>query len=334
MSKKTIIGIIIVGVVVIVGIGLYRSIQKQPKKYTGPVEKITLAAYAGETGALVYVAEDQGYFKENGLEVTIKDYKSGKVAADVLMDGEADIATSADFVFVSNSFDRTDLRVFGTVATAEVKELVARKDKGITTIDDLIGKKIGVTKRSGGEFALGRFLIFNALSYKDVEIVDLKPSEIVEAVLNGDIDAGFTWDPNVYDIKEELGDNAISWPGGQDFYFVLLTKEDWIKNNPAAAERFIKSVLEAEDYIKDNSEEAKEFVKNRFGYESDYIDYSWPKQGFAVTLEQAMLISFEDQARWRINNKLTDATRVPNYLDYIYLDALEEVKPEAVGIIR
>ena len=334
MSKKTIIGIIIVGVVVIVGIGLYRSIQKQPKKYTGPVEKITLAAYAGETGALVYVAEDQGYFKENGLEVTIKDYKSGKVAADVLMDGEADIATSADFVFVSNSFDRTDLRVFGTVATAEVKELVARKDKGITTIDDLIGKKIGVTKRSGGEFALGRFLIFNALSYKDVELVDLKPSEIVEAVLNGDIDAGFTWDPNVYDIKEELGDNAISWPGGQDFYFVLLTKEDWIKNNPAAAERFIKSVLEAEDYIKDNSEEAKEFVKNRFGYESDYIDYSWPKQGFAVTLEQAMLISFEDQARWRINNKLTDATRVPNYLDYIYLDALEEVKPEAVGIIR
>ena len=334
MSIKTIIGIIIVVVVVTLGISIYWPIQKQPEKYTGPVKKITLAAYAGETGALVYVAEVQGYFEENGLDVTIKDFQSGKAAADALIAGEADIAASADFVFVSNSFDYTDLRVFGTVATVEVKELVARKDKGITTIDDLIGKKIGVTKRSGGEFALGRFLIFNALSYKDVELVDLKPSEIVEAVLNGDIDAGFTWDPNVYDIKEELGDNAISWPGGQDFYFVLLTKEDWIKNNPAAAERFIKSVLEAEDYIKDNSEEAKEFVKDRFDYESDYIDYSWPKQEFTVTLEQAMLISFEDQARWRINNKLTDATRVPNYLDYIYLDALEEVKPGAIGIIR
>ncbi|MBL7073882.1 NrtA/SsuA/CpmA family ABC transporter substrate-binding protein [candidate division KSB1 bacterium] len=334
MSIKTIIGIIIVVVVVTLGISIYWPIQKQPEKYTGPVKKITLAAYAGETGALVYVAEVQGYFEENGLDVTIKDFQSGKAAADALIAGEADIAASADFVFVSNSFDYTDLRVFGTVATVEVKELVARKDKGITTIDDLIGKKIGVTKRSGGEFALGRFLIFNALSYKDVELVDLKPGEIVEAVLNGDIDAGFTWDPNVYDIKEELGDNAISWPGGQDFYFVLLTKEDWIKNNPAAAKRFIKSVLEAEDYIKDNSEEAKEFVKDRFDYESDYIDYSWPKQEFTVTLEQAMLISFEDQARWRINNKLTDATRVPNYLDYIYLDALEEVKPGAIGIIR
>ena len=332
--KKT--GIVITALIVIgiiVG-GYFWLSQEKPEKYTGPVEKITLAAYAGGTGTLVYVAEDQGFFEENGLEVTIKDYESGKAAADSLLDGEADICTSADFVFVSNSFDHADLRVFGTVATAEVKELVARKDKGITTIDDLIGKKIGVTKKSGGEFALGRFLIFNALSYEDVELVDLKPNEIVEAVLNGDIDAGFTWDPNVYYIKKGLGDNAISWPGEQDFYFVLLTKEDWIENNPAAAERFIKSVLEAEDYIKDNSEEAKEFVKNRFDYESDYIDYSWPKQEFAVILEQAMLITFEDQARWRIKQGLTDATEVPNYLYYIYMDALEKVKPEAVKIIR
>jgi NitT/TauT family transport system substrate-binding protein len=336
MPKKALIRIIAeaVAVTVMVAMAVAGCTQGRPEKYTGPVEKITVAAAAYLTGALVYVAEDQGYFEENGLEVTIKDYGSGKAAADALLAGKADISTSADFVFVSNSFDHADLRVFGTVATAQVKELVARKDKGITTTDDLIGKKIGVTKKSGAEFLLGVFLIFNALSYEDVELVDLKPSEIVEAISNGDIDATFTWDPYLYNIKKELGDNAISWPGGKDFYFVLITKEDWIENNPAAAERFMKSVLEAEDYIKDHPEEAKGFVKDRFNYESDYMDYSWPKQEFAVILEQAMLIAFEDQARWRIDNNLTDATRVPNYLDYIYLDALEKVKPEAIGIIR
>ena len=334
MSKKILIGIIIVVVVITLGIGLYWSIQKQPKKYTGPVEKITLAAYAGETGALVYVAEDQKYFENNGLEVTIKDYESGKAAADAITIGEADICTSADFVFVSNSFEHTDLRILGTVATAEVKELVARKDKGITTTDDLIGKKIGVTKKSGGEFSLVTFLTFNSISLQDVEIVDLKPSEIVEAISNGDIDAAFTWDPHVYNIKEELGDNAISWHGGHEFYFVLIIKEDRIENNSAVAERFIKSLVEAEDYIKDNPEESKEFVKNRFGYESDYMDYSWPKQEFAVMLPQAMLILFEDQARWRITNKLTDKTSVPNYLDYLYLDGLNALKPEAVTVIH
>jgi NitT/TauT family transport system substrate-binding protein len=327
--------IIFIGITITLLIGISAGgCQEQPAKYTGPVEKITLAAAEYLTGTLVYVAEDQGFFEENGLDITIKGYGSGKACADALINGEVDVSTSAGFVFVSNSLDYTDLRVFGTVATAQVKELVARKDKGITTIDDLAGKKIGVTRKSGAEFLFGVFLTLNALSYKDVELVDLRPSEIVEAISNGDIDAGFTWDPYTYNIKRELGENVISWFGGEDFYFVLLTKEDWIENNPVAAERFIKSLLEAEDYIKDNSEEAKEFAKNRFNYESDYIDYSWPKQEFAVILEQAMLITFEDQARWRIKNRLTDATEVPNYLDYIYLDALDEVKPEAIGIIR
>jgi hypothetical protein len=47
-----------------------------------------------------------------------------------------------------------------------------------------------------------------------------------------------------------------------------------------------------------------------------------------------LLITLEDEARWAIKNNLTSATEVPNYLDYIYFDALDEVKPEAVGIIH
>ncbi len=308
--------------------------QGEPEKYTGPVEKITVAAAEYLTGALVYVAEDQGFFEENGLEVTLKGYGSGKACADALIDKEADISTSADFVFVSNSFEHTDLRIFGTVATKQVKELVARKDSGITAINDLVGKKIGVTKKSGAEFQLGVFLTFNGISQEDVELVDLRPPEMLGAISNGDVDAVFIWDPYLYHIKIELGENAISWHGGEDFYFVLLTKEDWLDKNPAAAERFMKSMLEAEDYIKDNSEEAKEYAKDRFNYESEYIEYSWPKQEYVVTLSQAMLILLEDQTRWRIEQGQTDAAEVPNYLGFIYLDALEEVKPDAVTIIR
>jgi len=333
MNKKTLIGIII-AVVVLAGLGFYWFVQKQPKKYTGPVEKITVAAAEYLTGSLIYVAEDQGFFEKNGLEVTIKGYGSGKACADALITGEADIATSADNVFVSNSFKHTDLRVLGTVATAQVKELVARKDKGITTISDLKGKKIGVTKKSGAEFQLGVFLTLNSISEEDVELVDLRPPEMMAAIASGDVDAVFVWDPYLYNIKKELGENVISWPGGEDFYFLLLTKEDWLDKHPAATERFMKSILEAEDYIRANSEEAKKFTMDRFDYESDYMDYSWPQQKFTVVLEQAMLILFEDQARLRIEQGLTDESKVPNYLDFIYLDALEAVKPEVITIIH
>jgi len=303
-------------------------------KFEGSVKKLTLAANLNLAGTLVYVAEDQGYFEKNGIEATIKGYVSGKAAGDALIAGEADISTSAGNVFVSNSFNHADIRVLGTVATVEVKELIARKDKGITTINDLIGKKIGVTEKSGAEFLLGVFLTFNDLSYQDIEIVYLRPPEISKAILNGDIDAVFTWDPYAYYIKKALGDNAISSSGGEEFYFILLTKKDWIKKNPEAAKRFMKALVEAADYIKDNSESTKEFIRKRFDYDSDYIDYSWSKQRFVVILEQAMFIMFEDQARWRIKNKLTDKTEVPNYLDFIFMDVLEQIKPSAVTIIR
>jgi hypothetical protein len=38
------------------------------------------------------------------------------------------------------------------------------------------------------------------------------------------------------------------------------------------------------------------------------------------------------EARWAIRNRLRDATKVPNYLGYVHIDAMKAVKPEAVLI--
>ncbi len=331
-SKSILIGLIVTSLVVGGG-GYYWYTQQQPQEYIGPVDKITLAAVEYLTGALVYVAEEHFFFEANGLDVTIKGYASGKAAADALMAGEADISTSADFVFVSNSFDNTDLTVIGTVATKQIKELVARKDKGISEIEDLIGKRIAVKEKSGAEFQLGSFLTFNGISRENVEIVYLKPSEMLDAITNEAVDAVFVWDPYLYNVKKALGANAVSWAGGEDFYFVLLTNENWLSAHRAAVGRFMKAIVEADDYVKSNDEAVREFTKRKFDYDSDYMDYSWPNQRYDVILSQAMLMLFEDQARWRIRNNLTEATEVPNYLDYIYSDALREVKPGAVTIV-
>ena len=86
--------------------------------------------------------------------------------------------------------------------------------------------------------------------------------------------------------------------------------------------------------MKSNNAEARRFVEDHFQYESIYIESIWPRYQFIVVLPQALLPVFEDQARWRMENNLNIAKEIPNYLDYIYLEALEEVKREAVGIIH
>ena len=114
---------------------------------------------------------------------------------------------------------------------------------------------------------------------------------------------------------------------------ILLSKEEFIEDNKDAITRFLRAIIEAEEYVNNNNAAAKDFIAKKYTYDSSYINDAWPKHNFEVELSQKLIVLMEDQARWRIENGLSDAAEVPNYLDYIYLDALDEVKPEAVGVI-
>ncbi len=329
--------ILILVVIIALGLtvgGYFLLSQRQLKKYTGPVEKITVAG--ARSGALVYVAHDQGFFEENGLDVTIKSFEAGKLAVDALLSGETDMATGAEFVVVSHSFERDDLRILGVVAAANICKVVARKDRGIIQPADLKGKVIGITKKSAAEFYLGTFLTFNGLTFADVETVDLEPLAIVESMEKGTIDAALTWEPHVFQITDHLQTDTVVWDGqsGQDFYFLLLTREEWLREHASAAKRFVRALVQAEEYTEENNELASQIIFEHFQIDAQDMQVFWPNHRFKVALPQALLIAMEDEAKWRIENNLTSATEIPSYLDYIYLETLEEVKPDAVTIIR
>ena len=332
-QTKAIYAIIAILLVVVVGTSFW-IMRNQNQSYRGLVEGVTVAA--GKTAVLVYVAQEQGYFTQHGLEVTINNFQAGTLAADAMLAGEVDIATASSSVLVSQSFERDDIRTFGTIATFRIQELISRSDHGITQIGDLSGKKIGVTVGSAGEAALGRFLTLNGLAFQDVEIVDLKPQEIEDAMFNGEIDAALTWEPHVYNVKQALGEKVISWPGDsdQDSIFALLTRDEWLMAHQSIAERFLAALLQAEQYVKWYNDESKSFVTQLFNYDPAYLQAVWPKYTYTVGLSQALILVMEDEARWRIENGLTAKEKVPNYLDFLYLDALEALNPESVTVIR
>jgi NitT/TauT family transport system substrate-binding protein len=336
MNKKTLIGIIIVIVIIILGIGFYWFIQKQAKKYTGPVEKIIIGATAQELSALIWIAEEKGYFEENGLEVIVKAYDTGIETKNALLAGDVDLADTVDFVIAGLGLKEVDFKVLTSINTASINYIIARKDRGISSLNDLKDKKIGIKLGSSAEYYLGSTLTFNELSLWDVELVAVHPPEMPEAIVQGKVDATITWHPHNYYIKKILGDNAIVWSaqGEQDVYWVVFCKDEFVQKHPEKISRFLKALIQAEEFVKDNDLKAKEIIAKRVNLDLLYIESVWSDFHFVVDLPQAMIITMEDQARWKIENNLTNAREVPNYLDYIYTDALDTIKPEAVTIIK
>ena len=322
-------------ILVVIGISA-GGCQEPTGKYTGPVEKISIGTTTQELSTLIWIAEEKGYFEENGLDATVKAYDTGIETKNALLAGEVDVADTVDFVIAGLGLEGVDFKVLASIDTALIDYIIARKDKGIASLSDLKGKRIGIKRGSSAEYYLGKTLIFNNLSLQDVELIALHPPEMADAIAQDKVDATITWHPHNYHIKNSLGDNAIVWSaqGEQDVYWVIFCKDEFVQKYPEKIKRLLNALVQAEEFVKHNSLEAKEIIARRVNLDLPYIESVWSDFHFVVDLSQSMIITMEDQARWMMKNNFTDKTEVPNYLDYIYLDALEEVKPEAVGIIR
>ncbi len=314
---------------------LLRHFKTETGTHTGKTEKIRIANI-GEYSLLNLIAKEKGFFTKNGLDAEIVEFDSGATSMAALLSGKADIAIAADFVGTRNLFTDPRLRILSAVSHQQVFEIVARKDKGISSADALKGKAIGVTRKTHGEFFLGTFLRFHNLNLGDVTVRDLPPGEIVAGVENGTLDAGVTYGPFVFDLKRLLGDNSFSLTvqGDQDAFALAYSTEGFISTHEEQLPRYLRALAEAEKYLSGNQAEARQVLERKFGYDKNYLAYEWPRIHFGLFLDQALLLSMEDQSRWLIENKLVSATRAPNFLPYIYIDALESVKPDVVTIIH
>jgi ABC-type nitrate/sulfonate/bicarbonate transport system substrate-binding protein len=331
---KKIAGILAM-IILLVGSGAWFWGFQEP----GPEEMDTIiVAYSPfESTALFWIAEDRHFFEENGIVITLREYDSGAASLDGMMNGEADITVGvSEFPLVRKAFQNANISAIGNIDKGEFIYLVARQDRGITNVSDLKGKRVGTTIGTVAEFHLGRLLMLHGMTMQDITLVDVKtPAGWVNAVADGDIDAISTAQPYANSARDRLGANAVVLPaqGSQPVFGLIVSTDDWIRDHPDIAARFLTALAQAEEYLHTHPAESRAIVQNRLNLDAGYMDTVWQQNQFALSLDQSLITAMEGEARWMIANNLTNATTIPDFHDYIATESLSSVKPASVNII-
>ena len=309
--------------------------SSKPKTSVGEhLESLTLGIPdSKELSALIWIAEDRGYFDERRLKINVKSSESGLATTKDLLTGTVDLGTCAEVVAARRILERTGLRIITSLCKFDIVKLVARRDHGISQISDIRHKRIGILRGSTTEYCLDLLMVMQNIPYQEVEKVDLSPSEQVKALSKGEVDAVITWEPFISELSNKLGTNAVSLSaqGGQSFYWLLLGTEDTIKKRMHAIKDFLSALASAEEYTKNHNEEAERIVARKLGYQ--HVGSMWKESQFKMDLGRPLILAMEAEMRW-MNPDLQSENNIPDITDFIYFDASNSVQPGRIKLLH
>lgn len=280
------------------------------------------------------VAKANGYFDEQGLNVEILGFTSGRAALEAVIGGGANIATTAEAPTTAAAMSNIPIAFLARTQYSDLKTLTA-VDSDINTASDLEGKRIGYTAGTGGEVYSLRLLESAGLTRDDVTMINLRPQEMAPAMSSGSIDAFNSWEPHVANAERALGERVslIDTRGVYAETFNIVTTVQYMEQNADVLERFMVALLEAEEFILNNPEAAIEIIAVAASMPPEDLTATWSDYVYNVVLDQRTVDVLTAHAEWRLatGNHGGNGT-LPDLSTYIFPEILRSVAPERVQI--
>jgi ABC-type nitrate/sulfonate/bicarbonate transport system substrate-binding protein len=297
---------------------------------------LTLAQVPTPHAALPIIAEKNGYFRDEGLEVTVKEFTTGKLCFDAMLGGGAEVCTVAETPLVFAGFSNQPVAVVGTIESSnQTLKLLARKDKRITKPEDLRGKVVGTFKGSSAEYFLTEILRESGMTIQDVKVTYMQPPELVTAIIRGDLAGIAMWEPNIYAAEKALHGEAVIFTGA-DLYtetFHIAVMQSFAEENGDRVEKFLRALSKAEDFLKSDPDVAKRIVGEKLAMQSDVLDHIWPCYRFELDLDHSVIMQIEKEAQFARQSGAVPPDRpMPNYRAMFDPRYLQAINPSRVRL--
>jgi NitT/TauT family transport system substrate-binding protein len=231
------------------------------------LEKTQVTIAVGGKNLLYYlpltIAEQRGYFKAEGLEVTIVDFAGGARALQAVVGGSADVVSGAFEHTVNMQFKGQRMRAFVLQGRAPqiVLGINPKTLPDFKTVADLKGKKVGVTAPGSSTNVMLNFSLAKVgLKPSDVSVIGVGAGQgAVAAMRAGQIDAISNLDP-VITLLQRSGDLKVVSDtrvvaeaervfGGPMPAGCLYTPQAFIDKHPATVQALANAIVRADKWI-------------------------------------------------------------------------------------
>jgi len=223
---------------------------------------------AGGANAGFAAAVAEGFYKAEGLDVTLVQGNGSGNTAQMVAAGRAQLAY-ADAVAVSQLIAKgAPMKVVSTIYQSNPNEVAALKKTGIKSIKDLAGKKVGVPQGSSQTTMLPLFLKANNLKESDMTMLNMPPTSMVPSLLQGQVDA-ILGSMDAYSIQLEAQGAQLDTFRFADYGVPtvstsIFANTEFLKSNPEVVKKFIAASLKGWSFALDNPARAVQALKKVF----------------------------------------------------------------------
>ncbi|MDI2099026.1 ABC transporter substrate-binding protein [Ruicaihuangia caeni] len=195
----------------------------------------------------VFVAIDEGYFEERGLEVELVPAANGATAVNSLVSSSTEIALVSypTLVNAHSAGLPVTIGAFGIEGTDEyMAAIYVTDDSPLASIDELIGKKVATPSlNSVGDIFLSGEMLDAGLDPKQVEFVEIPQANMAGALGAGDVDAVFLTEPTLSAASKELELRPLAVQNGPQGLFA--TSKKFLEENEGAIKAFREALEQA-----------------------------------------------------------------------------------------
>ena len=300
---------------------------------------LSIAVSDGPVSLSVYVAQARGFFAAEGLDLHVKDCRSGRDCYALLAQGHADLATASELPVALGSTTRPDIAILATISASPYQiKVIARRSAQVTEAPQLRGKRIATVLGSSAQYFLDSWLLFNDIDPATVNVVGLAPEKLVAALDERSVDAVAIWEPLAATAAQTLGGDAVTFANPRVYtqYFNLVATRPLIAQRGDDLTRLLHALVRAQQFIVANPAAARAVLTERLRLPAALAAGALDNLDYRVRLDQSLVATMQSEARWAMRTGLVPraALQGVDLLRTVDPQPLQRLDAAAVGLVK